>query len=57
MESMLTRVDKELAVIKDRPEADVTILGWVDRDVPIFHVAPLCAELLCVFRVLANLAS
>ena len=57
MESMLTRVDEELAIIENRAETDVAVLGRVDRDMTILHVASLCAELLSVLRVLADLTT
>ncbi len=57
MESVLARVHKELTIVEDRSVADVTVLGWVDRDVPVLLMTSLRAKKLSVLRVLLNLTS
>ena len=57
VERVLARIHEELSVVEDCTEADVAVLRRVDCDVPILHVAALCAKFLSIFRVLCNLAA
>ena len=57
MESMLAWVDKELAIVEDCSEADVTVLSRIDLDVPVLLVASLGTQELGVLRVLLDLSA
>ena len=57
MEGVLAGVDEELAVVKDRTEADVAVLGRVDDDVPVLLMASLRAQQLRVLAMLLDLSS
>ena len=57
MESMLAWVDKELAIVEDCSEADVTVLSGIDLDVPVLLVASLGPQELGVLRVLLDLSA
>ena len=57
MEGMLAWVNKELTIVKDCAEADVTVLGGVDNDVPILLMTALRAQKFRVLRVLLNLSA
>ena len=41
MERMLARVDEKLAVVEDGTETDVTILSWIDYNMPVLLMTPL----------------
>ena len=57
MESMLAWVDKELTIVEDCSEADVTVLSGIDLDVPVLLVASLGPQELGVLRVLLDLSA
>ena len=52
---MLARVYEELSVVENSSEANVAVLGWVDRDMPVFLVTALGPQYLGVLRVFLNL--
>ena len=57
VERVAARVHKELSIIKDSAEANVTVLGGINRDVSILHVTTLSSKLLRILGVLLNLAA
>ena len=57
MKGVLARVDEKLAIIKDRTEANVAVLGRANRNVLVFLVPALRTQRFSVLRVLLNLAT
>lgn len=57
MESMLTGIDKELAIVKDCSEANIAVLSGIDHDVTIFLVASLRTQKFRILRMLFNLGA
>ena len=57
MESMLARIDEELAIVKDSAEANIAVLSGVDDYVSILLVSSLRAKQLCILRMLLDLGA
>lgn len=55
MEGVLARVHEELTIVEHGSEANVAVLGRVDRDVPVFLMAALRPQYLRVLRVFFDL--
>ena len=54
---MLAGVNEELAIIEDRAEANIAVLGRIDDDMSILLVTSLRAKKLSVLRMLLNLGT